>query len=85
MTVRYHQRGDGLVPDYWCNRNYVEHAASVCHKIPGASMDAAVGKLLGEAMMFLTCPVKLNPRSILDFKQVFYRLPKRPPIFDHTI
>ena len=59
MTVRYHQRGDGLVPDYWCNRNYMEHGASVCQTIPGANIDAAVGKLLVEAMTPMAIEVSL--------------------------
>jgi DNA invertase Pin-like site-specific DNA recombinase len=50
MSVHYHRRGLQLVPDYLCNRNYMEHAAPVCQIIPGASIDAAVGKLLVEAM-----------------------------------
>jgi len=59
MTVRYHRRGDGLVPDYWCNRNYMEHGAPICQKIPGASIDAAVGKLLLEAMTPMAIEVSL--------------------------
>jgi len=50
MSVRYHRRSKQLVPDYLCNRNYMEHAAPVCQIIPGASIDEAVGKLLVEAM-----------------------------------
>lgn len=50
MSVHYHRRGLQLVPDYLCNRNYMEHAAPVCQIIPGPSIDAAVGKLLVEAM-----------------------------------
>ena len=50
MSVHYHRRGLQLVPDYLCNRNYMEHAAPVCQIIPGANLDAAVGKLLVEAM-----------------------------------
>lgn len=50
MSVHYHRRGLQLVPDYLCNRNYMEHAAPVCQIIPGANIDAAVGKLLVEAM-----------------------------------
>jgi DNA invertase Pin-like site-specific DNA recombinase len=50
MSVHYHRRLQQLVPEYLCNRNYMEHAAPVCQIIPGASIDAAVGKLLVEAM-----------------------------------
>ncbi len=50
MSVRYHRRGKQLVPDYLCNRNYMEHGAPVCQIISGAGIEAAVGKLLVEAM-----------------------------------
>jgi len=50
MSVHYHRRSKQLVPDYLCNRNYMEHAAPVCQIMPGASIDAAVGKLLVKAM-----------------------------------
>lgn len=50
MSVHYHRRSQQLVPDYLCNRDYMDHAAAVCQIIPGARIDAAVGKLLVEAM-----------------------------------
>jgi DNA invertase Pin-like site-specific DNA recombinase len=50
MSVRYHRRGERLAPEYLCNRNYMQHGEPVCQKIPGTSIDAAVGKLLLEAM-----------------------------------
>ncbi len=59
MTVRYHKRGDKLIPDYWCNRSYMEHGTPVCQQIPGASIDAAVGKLLVEAMTPMAIEVSL--------------------------
>ena len=59
MRVHYHRRGLQLVPDYLCNRNYMEHAAPVCQIIPGANIDAAVGKLLVEAMTPLAIELSL--------------------------
>ena len=59
MTVHYHRRGEQLVPDYLCNRNYMEHGAPVCQIIPGASIEAAVGKLLVEAMTPMAIEVSL--------------------------
>jgi DNA invertase Pin-like site-specific DNA recombinase len=50
MSVRYHHRGERLVPDYICNRYYMQHGEPVCQIIPGGSIDAGVGKLLLEAM-----------------------------------
>jgi DNA invertase Pin-like site-specific DNA recombinase len=59
MSVRYHHRGEALVPDYICNYNYMQHGDPVCQKIPGASIDAAVGKLLLEAMTPMAVEVAL--------------------------
>jgi len=59
MTVRYHRRGKQLVPDYLCNRNYMEHGAPVCQIISGAGIEAAVGKLLVEAMTPMAIEVSL--------------------------
>ena len=59
MTVRYHRRGEQLVPDYFCNRNYMEHGEKVCQIIPGAGIDAAVGNLLLEAMTPMSIEISL--------------------------
>jgi len=59
MSVRYHRRGERLAPEYLCNRNYMQHGDPVCQKIPGASIDAAVGKLLLEAMTPMAVEVAL--------------------------
>ncbi len=60
MSVSYHKRGDKLAPTYWCNRNYMEHGEAVCQKIPGASIDKAVGELLVEAMTPMAIEVSLS-------------------------
>ena len=59
MSVRYHRRGEHLAPEYLCNRIYMEHGGPHCQKIPGASIDAAVGKLLLEAMTPMAVEVAL--------------------------
>ena len=59
MTVRYHRRGDQYVPDYHCNRNYMEHGDRVCQNIPGAGVDKAVGALLIQAMTPMAIEVSL--------------------------
>ncbi|MDA3971390.1 MAG: recombinase family protein [Desulfobulbaceae bacterium] len=59
MSVRYHKRKDKLAPTYWCNRNYMEHGEAVCQKIPGASIDKAVGDLLVEAMTPMAIEVSI--------------------------
>ena len=50
MSPRYHRRGTGLVPEYLCHRRTMEHQEAPCQKIPGAPIDAAVGRLLIELM-----------------------------------
>lgn len=59
MSVRYHHRGEHLAPAYLCNRYYMEHGEPVCQIIPGTSIDAAVGKLLLEAMTPMAVEVAL--------------------------
>jgi DNA invertase Pin-like site-specific DNA recombinase len=47
MTLRYHQRGGQLAPQYMCQRDKIEHGQSNdCQRVPGSSIDQAVGKLL---------------------------------------
>ena len=50
MTVRYHQRRGGAVPDYVCQREKVEGAGPLCQSIPGGGLDAAIGAVLVEAV-----------------------------------
>jgi DNA invertase Pin-like site-specific DNA recombinase len=48
MTVRYHQYRCGLVPDYVCQRDGIEHGASPCQRIAGRAVDQTIGALLVE-------------------------------------
>jgi DNA invertase Pin-like site-specific DNA recombinase len=50
MSLRYHRRGNNLVPDYQCAVQTIKTGDSPCQSIPGASIDAAIGKLLMESM-----------------------------------
>ena len=59
MSVRYHRRGTLLVPDYLCNRGYMEDGARTCQIIPGARIDAAVADLLIQAMTPMAIEVAL--------------------------
>jgi hypothetical protein len=43
MTIRYHVRGDLLVPEYLCQKEGIARAEQPCQRIPGADIDAAVG------------------------------------------
>jgi hypothetical protein len=59
MSVRYHRRGEHLASAYLCNRDYMQHGEPVCQIIPGAGIDAAIGKMLMEAMTPMAVEVAL--------------------------
>jgi hypothetical protein len=46
MTVRYHRRFGGEVPEYTCQRAGIERGTPFCQSLPGRDLDAAVGSLL---------------------------------------
>ncbi|MDZ4688068.1 MAG: recombinase family protein [Planctomycetaceae bacterium] len=56
MSLRYHRRPGGLVPQYICQRESTQHGEEVCQSIHGQALDAAIGRLLLERMT----PVTLN-------------------------
>jgi DNA invertase Pin-like site-specific DNA recombinase len=60
MTVRYHTRaGSQIVPEYICQRARIQRNEPVCQRVPGAELDAAIGRLLVEAVTPLTLEVAL--------------------------
>lgn len=59
MGIRYHWRGDELVPDYMCQRMLIEKLEKACMVIPGANVDAAVSNLLLEAVSPVALEVSL--------------------------
>jgi hypothetical protein len=48
MSVRYHHRGERLVPVYTCQVRTFDRQEPACQRIPGAPIDTAVGELLIE-------------------------------------
>jgi DNA invertase Pin-like site-specific DNA recombinase len=60
MTVRYHQRGGRLSPDYVCQKDAVELGQPPCQAIPGGGIDEAVGALLVESVTPLALEVALS-------------------------
>lgn len=46
MTLRYHQRGNHLVPDYICQKKGIDNCEPTCQHIPGASIDNAISAVL---------------------------------------
>jgi DNA invertase Pin-like site-specific DNA recombinase len=59
MTLRYHQRHGRLVPDYTCIRELVQAGGNLCQVVPGASIDAAIGEMLVEAVTPMALEVAL--------------------------
>jgi hypothetical protein len=66
MTVRYHTRKAGLVPNYVCQREGIEHAERICQSLPGSGIDAAIGTLLSEMLTPLTLEVALAVQQELQ-------------------
>lgn len=66
MTLRYHQRGGRLTPDYVCAKTAVEQTKPVCQSIPGGGVDEAVGKLLVESITPLALEVALRVQEELQ-------------------
>ncbi len=62
MTIRYHERKRGLIPDYLCQREGIDNNAPFCQSIPGKSIDERIEELLIE---------KLTPESIEVALSVF--------------
>jgi DNA invertase Pin-like site-specific DNA recombinase len=63
MTIRYHHRGGRLTPDYVCQKDCVQEAEPVCQRIPGGSIDDAVGQLLVKSVTPLALEVALKVQS----------------------
>ena len=66
MTLRYHQRGGRLTPDYVCAKTAVEQSQPVCQSIPGGGVDEAVGKLLVQSVTPLALEVALRVQAQLQ-------------------
>jgi DNA invertase Pin-like site-specific DNA recombinase len=66
MTVRYHRREGRLWPEYLCQRDGIEHAKPLCQRIPGASIDQAIGELLVDAVSPVALEVALSVQQELQ-------------------
>jgi excisionase family DNA binding protein len=66
MTVRYHDRGGALVPDYLCQLRSVQLRDKPCQIIAGASLDAAVAALLVETMTPVAIELTLAIQTELE-------------------
>jgi DNA invertase Pin-like site-specific DNA recombinase len=66
MTLRYHQRGGRLRPDYVCRQQAGEQTLPVCQSVPGAEVDEAVGQLLVQSVTPLALEVALQVQEELQ-------------------
>jgi excisionase family DNA binding protein len=66
MTVRYHQRDEGLVPDYCCLAGHQQYRRPTCQIIPGAAVDRAVAARLVATMTPLALELSLGVRAELQ-------------------
>jgi DNA invertase Pin-like site-specific DNA recombinase len=66
MTVGYHRRKDVVMPDYVCQREGISFGRPSCQRIPGASIDEAVGNLIVETMTPLALEVALAVQDELQ-------------------
>ena len=60
MTVRYHSRKRGLVPNYVCQKAAVSKADKVCQDIAGDGIDAMISDLILESMNPVALDVALR-------------------------
>jgi len=66
MSVRYHERSGGLVPDYQCMTGRLERRQGACQVIVGDSIDRAVGERLVAAMTPKAIEITLAVRAQLQ-------------------
>jgi len=65
LTIRYHSRGGRLFPDYYCQREGIEHGTPLCQRITGEAVDLALGELLMQAKRPAVLDVALAVRKEL--------------------
>ena len=80
MTVRYHQQGKQLRPQYLCQRAGIEACQPICQSISGASLDEAIGKLLVEMVTPTTLELALQVQQELESRSVEYDAMRRQEV-----
>nr|WP_240542944.1 recombinase family protein [Solihabitans fulvus] len=60
MTVRYHTRKGIEVPEYVCQSEGIQRGKAICQRIPGAGIDAAVGRILLDTLTPLALETALT-------------------------
>lgn len=70
VGVRYHSRGERLVPDYLCDRTSSNRGEPACQSIPGAKLDKAVGQVLVETVAPLKLELALAVQQEIEAREV---------------
>jgi len=66
MTLRYHERGGSLSPNYLCQQRSIEHAQRACQNIPGGVVDAVISALILQSVGPLALEVAFNVQQELQ-------------------
>jgi hypothetical protein len=66
MTVRYHSRRGNFFPDYYCQRDGIEHGKPACQHVNGEGIDRALGELLIETMTPVALDLALAVQQELE-------------------
>jgi DNA invertase Pin-like site-specific DNA recombinase len=66
MTVRYHQRGLRMAPEYMCQKARVESGGAMCQQIQGSALDDAIGKLLVDTVRPVTLEMALAVQTEIE-------------------
>jgi Recombinase zinc beta ribbon domain len=66
ITLRYHERGGRLSPDYLCQQRMIEHYLPACQSIPGGVVDDALSTLIQESVSPLALEVALSVQQELQ-------------------
>jgi hypothetical protein len=66
MPVRYHSRRGHLFPDYYCQRDGIEHGKPACQHVNGEGIDRALGELLIETMTPVALDLALAVQQELE-------------------
>ena len=69
LGVRYHRRGEKLVPDYVCDRGNSNRAEPVCQSMSGRMLDAAVGEALINAVIPMKLELALEVQKEIDTRE----------------
>jgi hypothetical protein len=89
MAVRYHSRGNRLVPDYVCTGNSSNRGTPPCQLIPGGNLDQAVGKVLVDTITPAKLELALAVQQEIDQREAetgrLYRMQVERARYESTL